>query len=110
MQYSKLAVLSAAAGTALAGYSNSTAPPTSTETEISTTVITITSCEEDKCTEVPVTTGVTTVTEVETTYTTWCPLPTTEKPTEHPTGEKPTETETEISTTVVTITSCEEDK
>ena len=52
----------------------------STETDICTTVITVTSCEENKCSEVPLTTGVTTVSEVDTIYTTYCPLPTTEVP------------------------------
>ena len=74
MQFSSAVVLSAVAGSALAAYSNSTA------TDIQTTVVTITSCEENKCHETEVTTGVTTVTEVETTYTTYCPLPTTEAP------------------------------
>nr|ACR61711.1 cell surface exposed luciferase gLUC59 [synthetic construct] len=52
----------------------------STVTDIATTVVTITSCEENKCHETEVTTGVTTVTEVETTYTTYCPLPTAKAP------------------------------
>lgn len=42
--------------------------------DIDTTVITITSCHEHKCTKVPVTTGVTTVTLESTSYTTYCPL------------------------------------
>jgi hypothetical protein len=45
-----------------------------------TTVITITSCSENKCSEVPVTTGVSLITKVVsnvlTTYTTYCPLTT----------------------------------
>lgn len=73
MQYSKVAILSAVAGSAVASYN-------STVTDIATTVVTITSCEENKCTEVPVTTGLTTVTEVDTIYTTYCPLPSTEAP------------------------------
>ena len=82
----------------------SSAPVTSTTTEedISTTVVTITSCSDDKCTETPVTTGVTVVTTtiagVVTEYTTYCPLST------------ETVTETAAETTVVTITSCAEDK
>jgi hypothetical protein len=75
------------------GFANSTV----TEDDVKTTVITVTSCEEDKCSEAAVTTGVTVVTSTingaETEYTTYCPL-TTVKP----------------STTVITITSCEEDK
>ena len=96
MQFSSAVVLSAVAGSALAAYSNSTV------TDIQTTVVTITSCEENKCHETEVTTGVTTVTEVDTTYTTYCPLSTTEAPAPS--------TATDVSTTVVTITSCEEDK
>jgi len=46
----------------------------------STTLITITSCESDKCTEVPVTTGLTVVTSTKdntiTEYTTYCPIST----------------------------------
>ena len=61
MQFSSAVVLSAVAGSALAAYSNSTV------TDIQTTVVTITSCEENKCHETEVTTGVTTVTEVDTT-------------------------------------------
>ena len=71
---------------------------TATVTEQSTTIITITSCSEDKCheTTVPATQGPTTTTvNGETTvYTTWCPV----------------ETETVVSTTVITVTSCSEDK
>lgn len=39
-----------------------------------TTVITVTSCENNACSDVPVTTGVTVVAKDETTYTTYCPL------------------------------------
>lgn len=39
----------------------------------SKTTVTITSCSDNKCTEVPVETGVTTVTENGTVYTTYCP-------------------------------------
>lgn len=59
---------------------STTATPDSTvtATEHSTTVVTITSCSDHKCTEVPVTTGVTVVTttfnDVTTEYTTFCPL------------------------------------
>ncbi|CAK7902471.1 chitinase 2 [[Candida] anglica] len=76
-----------------------TAPTTITATDIQTTVITITSCSDHKCTKVPVTTGLTTVTENETIYTTYCPLST-----------DSIVTETDASTTVVTITSCEDNK
>ncbi|KAL6451994.1 PGA59 Cell wall protein PGA59 [Candida maltosa Xu316] len=68
MQFSTVAILSAVAGSALATFANSTV------TEIGTTVVTITSCEENKCHETAVTTGVVTVTEIDTTYTTYCPL------------------------------------
>ncbi|CCH45418.1 Histone-lysine N-methyltransferase [Wickerhamomyces ciferrii] len=77
------------------GFANSTTGGpltlTSTKEAQSSTVITITSCDEDKCTQVPVTTGVTvtlvTKNDVVTSYTTYCPITTTE-----------------------TITSCEEEK
>ncbi|KAH3672514.1 hypothetical protein WICPIJ_010042 [Wickerhamomyces pijperi] len=76
---------------------------TATEVEPSTTVITITSCSDNKCHETPVTTGVTVVTttigSTETIYTTYCPLSSTS-----------TATEVEPSTTVVTITSCSDNK
>ncbi|KAG2733129.1 hypothetical protein G9P44_004119 [Scheffersomyces stipitis] len=69
-----------------------------TVTDVATTVVTITSCSEDKCSlaTVPATPKLTTETinGVVTSYTTYCPL---------------TEV-TELSTTVVTITSCKEDK
>lgn len=64
---------------------SSTAPSNSTVTlaavpetvsNVATTVVTITSCEDHKCTAIPVTTGLTTVTENETIYTTYCPLST----------------------------------
>ncbi|KAI5962965.1 uncharacterized protein KGF55_002757 [Candida pseudojiufengensis] len=76
MQFSTLAILSIASS-ALASYN-------STVTDIGTTIITVTSCHEDKCTEVPVTTGILTVTEEFTTYTTYCPLTSEEE------GEKTT--------------------
>lgn len=61
------------------GYKNTTTAdsPISTATDIHTTIVTITSCDDNKCTVVPVTTGVLTVSEVDTVYTTYCPLPTT---------------------------------
>ncbi|KAI5970837.1 CHT2 [Candida margitis] len=62
------------------GYKNTTTtadPIASTVTDIKTTIVTITSCEENKCSEVPVTTGVLTISEIDTVYTTYCPLPTT---------------------------------
>lgn len=48
-----------------------------TKTDVGTTIVTITSCEENRCTPVAVTTGVITITENDTVYTTYCPLPTT---------------------------------
>ncbi|ODV80616.1 uncharacterized protein CANTADRAFT_88546 [Suhomyces tanzawaensis NRRL Y-17324] len=73
----------------------------STETNIRHTVITITSCSDNKCTAIPHTTGVTTVTEEHTTYTTYCPLTTsaseTKPETAPPTSEKTTEKTTETS-------------
>lgn len=81
-------------------YVNSTtslAPQISTETDIHTTVITITSCSDDRCTTLPVTTGVTTITKDETSYTTYCPL----------TASSSFVPEFEISTTVIPVTSCD---
>ncbi|KAI5955346.1 hypothetical protein KGF54_001907 [Candida jiufengensis] len=97
MQFSKVALLSAVSGSALASWSNSTV------TDISTKIITITSCSLNSCVEKTIETGVTTVTEVDTTYTTYCPLPTTEAPV-------PASTVKEIETVTATITSCSEDK
>ncbi|EGW32173.1 uncharacterized protein SPAPADRAFT_55693 [Spathaspora passalidarum NRRL Y-27907] len=45
-----------------------------TVSDIHTTVITITSCSENKCSATPVTTGYVIVTDVNTVYTTYCPL------------------------------------
>lgn len=72
-----------------------------TVTEISSTVITVTSCSDNKCSAVPVTTGLTvatiTIDNVETYYTTYCPLSSEEK-----TTEKTETTETTSATTVAT--------
>ncbi|KAF5213343.1 hypothetical protein E0198_000862 [Clavispora lusitaniae] len=71
---------------------------TSTVTGVSSTIVTITSCSDHKCTETtaPATWGVTTETKADTTiiYSTWCPVV----------------TKTELSTTLVTITSCSDNK
>lgn len=94
------------------GYQNTTItkdPVVSTATNIHTTIITVTSCDDHKCSEVPVTTGVLTVSEVDTVYTTYCPLPTTSaKPTTS--VKAPASTVTNIETAIVTITSCEDNK
>lgn len=60
--------LAAAANTAVATKTNI----------VGTTIITITSCSDHYCTKLPVTTGVMMVTEELTSYTTYCPLSTTE--------------------------------
>ncbi|CCH40878.1 hypothetical protein BN7_412 [Wickerhamomyces ciferrii] len=82
MQFSKVLGASAIAAVASAQYANVTS--TAEVYSNQTTVITVTSCEENKCTEVPVTTGVTVVTStvdnVVTEYTTYCPLSTSEAP------------------------------
>ena len=76
-------------------YANSSAVDAiSTYTDLKTTVITVTSCQDNKCTAVPVTTGLTTVTIDNTVYTTYCPLTTV----------------TDLKTTVITITSCDDNK
>ena len=118
MKFSSVVLLSATAGYALAGFANTT----TTETDKHTTVITVTSCEEDKCTEIPITTGLTTVTEEFTTYTTYCPL-STETDNQTFSASLPILTITtstsfadDLLTTVttniscVTITSCNEEK
>lgn len=74
---------------------------TVTQEDISTTTITISSCdEESSCTEDEIITGVTTVTTtisgIITEYTTYCPIPT-------------TEVENLISTMTISITSCDEE-
>ncbi|ONH68104.1 form wall Protein 1 [Cyberlindnera fabianii] len=90
--FSKVVLAAAAASVASAAYSNAT---TVVDFSNSTTVVTITSCEENKCTEVPVTTGLTVVTVtssgVVTEYTTYCPL----------TSEDVTSTATEQLTSTV---------
>jgi hypothetical protein len=97
---SSVSSISSAADVTSSDGSNIITTSTATETDIGTTVVTITSCDEDKCSETAVTTGVTVITStkegVETEYTTYCPLSTTEVE--------------NIGTTVVTITSCQEDK
>lgn len=77
--------------------STTSAAGTVTKTNSETTIITVTSCSDNKCheTTVPATKGpvTTTVEGTETVYTTWCPV----------------ETVTKKTTTVVTITKCEKD-
>ena len=83
-------------------YSNTTTEaPIATKTNIHTTVVTITSCSDNKCTKVPVTTGLTTVTdhELNTIYTTYCPL-----------SDDSTATVSHLSTTLVTVTECADNK
>lgn len=74
-----------------------------TETHIESTVVTITSCSNNKCHATAVTTGLTTVTDVvegvTTVYTTYCPLST-----------EAEDTTTVQKTTVITVTSCDENK
>ncbi|KAG0674184.1 hypothetical protein C6P40_002395 [Pichia californica] len=68
---------SASSGSASSSSSSSvttTLVPVTPSTVTDVTLITITSCSDHKCTEVPVTTGVTVITENETVYTTYCPL------------------------------------
>ncbi|CAK7897396.1 yeast-form wall Protein 1 [[Candida] anglica] len=88
---------------------------TATVTDKHTTIVTITSCSDNKCheTTVPATPSLVTVTtdEVVTVSTTWCPV--TEAPaasTATPATEGPDVTATEYSTTLVTITSCSDNK
>lgn len=73
---------------------------TATVTDVQKTIITVTSCSENRCSMVPVETGVTVVTEGTTSYTTYCPLDNTPS----------TETVSNVATTVVTITSCQDNK
>ncbi|CCG23916.1 Pga38 protein [Candida orthopsilosis Co 90-125] len=51
-----------------------TAAPVGPHTEYLTTLVTVTSCSENKCSEVPKTTGVKIISELDTVYTTYCPL------------------------------------
>ncbi|KAI5901781.1 Chitinase 2 [Candida parapsilosis] len=51
-----------------------TAAPLQPQTQYLTTLVTITSCSENKCSEVPKTTGVKIISELDTVYTTYCPL------------------------------------
>ena len=108
----------------------------STQTEHSTTILTVTSCSNDVCTETAITTGVTVVTEDETIYTTYCPLTDESTPVEESTSANTSSllasttdkefihqhdksslvsngnalsTETEKLTTVITVTSCSND-
>lgn len=73
MQFSTVATFAAVA--AVASAQNIT---TATATENATTLVTITSCSEDKCHEsvspALVSTATVTVNDVITEYTTWCPL------------------------------------
>ncbi|CAM9023541.1 unnamed protein product [Wickerhamomyces anomalus] len=93
--YSVPSISSSLSITSSASYANGTS--TDVVTKPSTTLVTITSCSEDKCSEVESTAQVTVVTSthngVVTTFTTYCPLTTTEQ-----------------QTTVVTVTSCDENK
>lgn len=79
---------------------SSAAEGTVTHTNSETTVVTITSCDDNKCQESTATSqwGPTTVTvsDQETVYTTWCPIS--------------TATQTNTETTMVTVTSCADDK
>ncbi|KAI5968343.1 hypothetical protein KGF57_000202 [Candida theae] len=50
------------------------AAPVEPHTEYLTTVVTITSCSDNKCSEVPQTTGVKIISSVDTVHTTYCPL------------------------------------
>ena len=102
MQFSTVATIAAVA--AVASAQNVTSV---TVSENSTTLVTITSCEEDKCHEsvspALVSTATVTVNDVITEYTTWCPLPTTEAPAPKNTTvapvPKPTTTHTQTTYT-----------
>ncbi|KAI5970809.1 PGA62 [Candida margitis] len=69
--------LSTEAATDSANNKNSVEGTVGTRTKVGTTIVTITSCVNDKCTLATVTTGVVTFTENDTVYTTYCSLPTT---------------------------------
>ncbi|CCF56593.1 hypothetical protein KAFR_0B02970 [Kazachstania africana CBS 2517] len=74
MQFSTVAAFASVAAVASATANVTTA----TATEESTTLVTITSCEDHKCAETVspalVSTATVTVNDVVTEYTTWCPL------------------------------------
>ncbi|CAI4337519.1 BAF_collapsed_G0010120.mRNA.1.CDS.1 [Saccharomyces cerevisiae] len=104
MQFSTVASIAAIAAVASAA-SNIT---TATVTEESTTLVTITSCEDHVCSETVspalVSTATVTVNDVITQYTTWCPLPTTEAP-KNTTSPAPTEKPTQQGSSTQTVTS-----
>ena len=120
MQFSTVATVAAFAGIANAQYNSTT---TATTTENQTTLVTITSCEENVCHETLspalVSTATVTVDNAITFYTTWCPLSEEHKtsvattaPSSSPVAPQHNTTTTstikENKTTLVTITSCEE--
>lgn len=75
--YTTIAAVTYVSSTEVATSSESSLEPVvSTKSEVHTTIITITSCEDNSCTEVVHTTGLTTVTEETTIYTTYCSFPT----------------------------------
>lgn len=84
--------------------SNAQSDTLSTSTNLQTTVVTVTSCTDDQCSETPVTTAITVVPEEETVYTTYCPL------TKSPSIPADTlSTSADIEATLVTVTSCSGD-
>lgn len=66
-------------GYSVNGTTNAVPSTTVTKKDLSTTLVTVTSCSDHVCSEVVQTTGVTTVTDEHTTYTTYCPLTTSEE-------------------------------
>lgn len=74
--YCPLSLSSLAIPATVQGSSSLSSKKSHIETDIRATVITVTSCSDNKCTKVPVTTGLTTVTEIDSIYTTYCPLST----------------------------------
>ncbi|CCH43873.1 putative threonine-rich GPI-anchored glycoprotein [Wickerhamomyces ciferrii] len=103
------------ASSAASSISSDVAPQSTSTTAVyqnSTTLVTVTSCDEDKCSEVPSTAlisiATTTINGVVTSYTTYCPLTTTSAPVPAPTTV--TEEQDSTKTTLVTVTSCHEDK
>lgn len=119
MKFASIPIIAAAAGSvsAAGSYSNSTSTSWSTSDVIQKTTLTVTSCGELDCTEVPVVTGLTTVTENETVYTTYCPLTAEEDKSSKSAEAEATSSASiaastvhAISKTTVTITSCSDNK
>mgnify|MGYP003365380105 CR=1 FL=1 len=107
MQFSTVASIAAIASVASAAANVTTA----TATQKTTTLVTITSCEDHVCQETVspalVSTATVTVNDVITEYTTWCPIPTEAPVSKNTTAPAPATSKTSNGTTSHTVTSFE---